>query len=306
MFANLGIAIAKFIGFIFTKSSSMLAESIHSLADTGNQVLLLFGGKRARMAPDRRHQFGYGRERYFWSFVVSIVLFTLGAMFAMYEGIEKVLQPHALKSPIWAIGILSVSILLESNSFRVAIREARPSKGSASWFAFIRHSRSPELPVVILEDTGALIGLIFALMAVIVAAVTHNGVWDGVGSITIGTLLGVIAIVLSIEIKSLLIGESASPTDEQSIRQAIESSPSVNQLIFLRTQHVGPEDILVAAKVEFEVTLTMEELANVIDSIEVQVRSKVPTATRIFIEPDVNRSERGLAKDPWAGLEGTH
>lgn len=304
MIANLGIAIAKFVGFIFTGSSSLLAESIHSVADTGNQVLLLFGGKRSRMAPDRKHPFGYGRERYFWAFVVSIVLFTLGAMFAIYEGVEKVLHPHDIESPQWAIGILAVSILLEANSFRTAIHEARPAKGNASWFSFIRRTRSPELPVVILEDVGALIGLVFALIAVVLAVVTKNSVWDGVGSIVIGTLLGIIAIVLSIEMKSLLIGESATEDDENSIRTAIESSPVVKTLISLRTEHLGPEEILVAAKVEFDRSLTMAQLAAAIDEVEAAVRTAVPAAKRIFLEPDVVKPELGGSEDPWSGLEG--
>ena len=304
MIANLGIAIAKFVGFIFTGSSSLLAESIHSVADTGNQVLLLFGGKRSRMAPDRKHPFGYGRERYFWAFVVSIVLFTLGAMFAIYEGVEKVLHPHDIDAPQWAIGILAVSILLEANSFRTAIHEARPAKGNASWFSFIRRTRSPELPVVILEDVGALIGLVFALIAVVLAVVTKNSVWDGVGSIVIGTLLGIIAIVLSIEMKSLLIGESATEDDENSIRTAIESSPVVKTLISLRTEHLGPEEILVAAKVEFDRSLTMAQLAAAIDEVEAAVRTAVPAAKRIFLEPDVVKPELGGSEDPWSGLEG--
>lgn len=304
MIANLGIAIAKFIGFLFTASSSLLAESVHSMADTGNQVLLLFGGKRSRMAPDRKHPFGYGRERFFWAFVVSIVLFTLGAMFAIYEGIEKVMHPHKIDSPQWAIGILAVSILLEANSFRTAVHEARPAKGAATWTAFIRRSRSPELPVVILEDIGALIGLVFALCAVVIAVVTGNGVWDGVGSIVIGTLLGVIAIVLSTEMKSLLIGESATEADENAIRSAIDNSPAVNRLISLRTEHIGPEEILVAAKVEFDGSLTMNQLAGVVDSVEAAIRTSVPNARRIFLEPDVVKPELGGNGDPWSGLEG--
>ena len=304
MIANLGIAIAKFIGFLFTASSSLLAESVHSMADTGNQVLLLFGGKRSRMAPDRKHPFGYGRERFFWAFVVSIVLFTLGAMFAIYEGTEKVMHPHKIDSPQWAIGILAVSILLEANSFRTAVHEARAPKGAATWTAFIRRSRSPELPVVILEDIGALIGLVFALCAVVIAVVTGNGVWDGVGSIVIGTLLGVIAIVLSIEMKSLLIGESATEADENAIRSAIDNSPAVNRLISLRTEHIGPEEILVAAKVEFDGSLTMNQLAGVVDSVEAAIRTSVPNARRIFLEPDVVKPELGGNGDPWSGLEG--
>lgn len=304
MLANLGIAIAKFVGFLVTSSSSMLAESIHSLADTGNQILLLFGGKRSRMAPDRKHPFGYGRERYFWAFVVSIVLFTLGAMFAIYEGIEKVLHPHEIDSAQWAIGILVVSLLLEANSFRTAIHEARPAKGDGSWIAYIRRSRAPELPVVILEDIGALVGLAFALVAVILSVVTQNGGWDGVGSIIIGTLLGMIAIILSIEMKSLLIGESATEVDEELIRSAIDASPVVNELISLRTEHIGPDEILVAAKVEFDRSLTMAQLAAAIDEVEVAIRAVVPAAKRIFLEPDVVKPELGGSEDPWSGLEG--
>lgn len=302
MVANFGIAVAKFAGFLFTMSSSLLAESIHSLADTGNQVLLLFGGKRASMAPTRLHQFGFGRERYFWAFVVSIILFSLGSMFAMYEGVEKVLHPHPLESPAWAIGILLFSILLEANSFRTAVVEARHVKGKSSWSAYIRRSKSPELPVVLLEDTGALLGLTFALIAVSVAAATGNGVWDGVGSITIGALLGVIAIVLAAEMKSLLIGESATMEDETAIEAAIVASPSVQRLISLRTEHIGPDDILVAAKVEFDQSLTMKDLANIIDETEARVRTAVPTASRIFLEPDVVRPEKGNVGDPWSGL----
>lgn len=303
MVANFGIAVAKFAGFLFTLSSSLLAESIHSLADTGNQVLLLLGGKRASRTPTRLHQFGFGRERYFWAFVVSIILFSLGSMFAMYEGVEKVLHPHPLDSPSWAIGILLFSILLEANSFRTAIGEAKHVKGTSSWPAYIRRSKAPELPVVLLEDTGALFGLVFALIAVSVAAATGNGVWDGVGSITIGLLLGIIAIVLAVEMKSLLIGESATPEDERSIEETIVGTPSVRRLISLRTEHIGPEEILVAAKVEFDQTLTMAELAKIIDDAEARIRTALPSAKRIFIEPDVVRPELDAGNDPWSGLD---
>lgn len=302
LLANLGIAVAKFIGFLVTMSSSLLAESIHSIADTGNQVLLLLGGRRSRRRPTRLHQFGYGRERFFWAFVVAIILFSLGAMFAVYEGVEKVLHPHPIDSPQWAIGILLVSIVLEANSFRTAIGESRPLKGRASWWMFIRRSRNPELPVVILEDAGALIGLVVALLAISVAVVTDNGVWDGVGSITIGVLLGVIAVVLAVEMKSLLIGESATSEAEARIADAITSSPSVATLITLRTQHIGPEEVLVAAKVEFDPTLSMGRLADVIDTVESRVRAAEPTARRIFIEPDIVRPDRGPGLDPWEGL----
>jgi cation diffusion facilitator family transporter len=291
LLANLGIAIAKFIGFAFTMSSSMLAEGVHSVADTGNQVLLLLGGKRASRAPTSAHQFGFGRERFFWAFMVSIVLFTLGSAFAVFEGIEKILHPHQLESPGWAIGILSVALVLESLSFRTAVHEARPAKGSGSWFRYIRHSKSPEIPVVLLEDAGALIGLVIALTAVILDTVTGNAVWDGIGTLSIGLLLGIIAIVLCVEMKSLLIGESASSTHEAAIREAIEQHPNVERLINMRTEHIGPDDILVATKLQFTGDLTMTELAAIINAIEASIRAVVPEATRIFIEPDIHRAE---------------
>jgi cation diffusion facilitator family transporter len=297
LLANLGIAIAKFAGFVFTGSSSMLAESIHSVADTGNQVLLLVGAKRARREATTLHPFGYGRERYFWAFVVAIVLFTLGSAFAVFEGIEKLLHPHELESPGWAIGILLVAVALEGYSFRTAVHESRPLKGNGSWFRFIRRSKQPELPVVLLEDTGALIGLVIALGAVGMTMATGNGRWDGAGTLSIGILLGVIAIVLAVEMKSLLIGESASEEDEAAITAAITAAPAVRTLIDMRTEHIGPDSILVAAKVEFSPELTMRELADVIDEVEAGVRATVPTVGRIFVEPDVVRPMRATVVD---------
>src|SRR4051794_85840 len=240
LLANLGIAVAKFVAFVVTGASSMLAESIHSVADTGNQVLLLVGGRRASRVATRQHPFGFGRERFFWAFVVSIVLFTLGSAFALFEGIEKLLHPHELESAGWAIGILAVAMLLEGFSFRTAVRESRPLKGDASWFRFIRRSKQPELPVVLLEDSGALVGLVIALSAVIMTVLTGNGRWDGAGTTAIGLLLGVIAIVLAVEMKSLLIGESASEQDEAAISAAIRGADAVRLLIDLRTEHIGP------------------------------------------------------------------
>jgi cation diffusion facilitator family transporter len=289
LLANLGIAIAKFIGFAFTMSSSMLAEGVHSVADTGNQILLLLGGRRSRRAPTPHHQFGFGRERYFWAFVVSIVLFTLGSAFAVFEGVEKILHPHQLESPAWAIGILGVAFLLEAFSFRTAVHEARPVKARGTWRGYIRHSKSPEVPVVLLEDTGALIGLAIALAAVIIDTITGDAIWDGIGTLCIGLLLGIIAVVLCIEMKSLLIGEAASPTHEAAITGAIERSPDVVNLIHLRTEHLGPDHILVAAKAEFRSDLTMSRLAVVIDAIEADIRTEVPEAISIFLEPDITR-----------------
>ena len=301
LLANLGIAIAKFAGFLFTGSSSMLAESIHSVADTGNQILLLVGGRRATRVATRQHPFGFGRERFFWAFVVSIVLFTLGSAFALFEGIEKLIHPHQLESAGWAIAILLVAMALEGWSFRTAVRESRPFKGDASWPRFIRRSKQPELPVVLLEDSGALVGLVIALFAVTMSAVTGNGRWDGAGTTVIGLLLGVIAVVLAIEMKSLLIGESASEQDEAAIAAAIAAAGSVDVLIDLRTEHIGPESILVAAKVQFDQDLTMRELADVVDAVEADIRAAVPDVSRIFLEPDVVRPMTTTFVEPGEG-----
>src|SRR5215475_6724859 len=215
LLANAGIAVAKFVGYLVTGSSSMLAESVHSVADTSNQGLLLFGQRQSRKEADPLHQFGYGRSRYFYSFVVALVLFTLGSVFALYEGYHKISHPQELTSPVVAIVILLLAICLEGFSFRTAVVESRPLKRSGSWWRFIRASRNPELPVVLLEDSGALIGLVFALIGVGLSTLTGNPVWDGIGTIGIGVLLGVIAVVLMVEMKSLLIGEGATKEEDR-------------------------------------------------------------------------------------------
>lgn len=288
--ANLGIALAKFIGFLITRSSSLLAEAVHSVADTGNQGLLLLGDRRAARAPDAEHPFGHGRERYFWAFVVALVLFAGGAVFAMYEGIAKIRHPHALESPPVAIGILVLAVLLEGSSFLTAFREAGQVRRGRSLPRFIRESRAPELPVVLLEDAGALIGLVIALVGVILTVVTGNPVFDGVGTLAIGILLAAIASVLAIEMKSLLIGEAALAEDDAAIRAALEHDPAVVAIIHLRTQHLGPDEILVATKLAFDPSLGLPELAVAIDEAEARVRAEVPTARLIYIEPDLHRS----------------
>jgi cation diffusion facilitator family transporter len=284
--ANLGIAIAKFVGFVLTGAASLLAEALHSVADTGNQGLLLLGGARGKRRADAQHPFGYGRERYFWAFIVSMVLFTLGGLFAVFEGVEKLRHPHELESPAIAIGILVVAVVLESFSLRTAVREANHVRASESWWAFVRHSKSPELPVVLLEDLGALIGLAFALMGVTLSAVTDEPRYDAAGSLAIGSLLLVIAVVLAAEMKSLLIGESAAPANEAAIRTAITGGGEVRKLIHLKTLHLGPDELLVAAKVEVRGD-TGAEIAAEIDSIERRIREAVPIARVVYIEPDV-------------------
>ncbi len=294
--ANLGIAVSKFVAFAFTGSSSMAAEGVHSLADSGNQVLLLVGGRRARRAADEEHPFGYGRSRYIYAFVVSIVLFSVGGLFAVYEGVHKLLHPEPLTSPQWAIGVLLVSIALESFSLRTAVRESNPMRAGRPWLAFVRRAKSPELPVVLLEDTGALVGLALALVGVSLAAVTGNGRWDGLGSLSIGLLLVVIAVFLAMEMNSLLIGEAALPDEVAAIRSALEATPEVLRVIHLRTLHLGPDEILVGAKVAVAHDDTAAAVARAIDAAERRVRSAVPTATVIYLEPDIDRGA-----DPSAG-----
>jgi cation diffusion facilitator family transporter len=297
--ANLGIALSKFVAFLITGSASMLAESIHSVADTGNQGLLFLGGKRARKAPTAEHPFGYGTERYFWAFIVALVLFTLGSMFALYEGVEKLIDPHELESPIWAFGVLGIAIVLEGLSLRTARREATPSRGRRSWWSFIRTTKSPELPVVLLEDSGALVGLLFALIGITLAEITGNARWDALGSIGIGLLLGVIAVILAIEMKSLLIGEAVAPDVDAAITAAILGGPEVTRIIHLRTSHLGPDDVVLAAKLEF-IAETTHALAHAIDTVEARVRASAPIIRLIFFEPDFydpNRAEDEEASD---------
>ena len=289
LLANLGIAIAKFAGFLVTASSSLLAESIHSVADTGNQALLLLGGRRSRREATEDHPFGFGRERYFWAFVVALVLFSLGSLFAIFEGVEKLRHPHELESPAVAIVILVVAAVLEGLSFRTAVIESRPLKGDLSWWQFIRRAKQPELPVVLLEDFGALTGLFIALVAVGLTIVTDNGMWDALGTLSIGALLGVIAFVLAQEMKSLLIGESATAYVRQKIEGAINASDHTVALIHIRTQHLGPDELLVGAKIDFGATPTGAVLAEAIDAVEADIRAAVPAAKVIYLEPDTQR-----------------
>jgi cation diffusion facilitator family transporter len=289
LLANAGIAIAKFIGYLITGSSSMLAESVHSVADTSNQGLLLLGGRTARRAATPEHPFGYGRDRYFYSFVVALLLFSLGSVFALYEGIHKLESHEPLTSPLVAVVILVVAIGLETFSFRTAIQESRPLKGSGTWWQFIRQSKTPELPVVLLEDLGALVGLILALFGVGLSVLTGDPVWDAIGTICIGVLLGIIAIILIIEMKSLLIGEGVAAPVLADIVTAIEAG-DVQRVIHIKTQYIGPEELLVAAKIALAPGLPLEGVAAAIDEAEARIRERVPDARMIYLEPDLDRA----------------
>jgi cation diffusion facilitator family transporter len=301
LLANLGIAIAKFVAFVVTGASSMLAEAIHSLADSGNQVLLLIGGRRAKRAATPEHPFGFGRDRYIYAFIVSIVLFSVGGLFAVYEGVHKLQHPEPVVSPAWALGVLVVAIVLEGFSLRTAVKETGEVKSPReSYWRFIRTARAPELPVVLLEDTAALLGLVFALLGVGVAAMTGNGVYDGLGTVAIGLLLLVVALILAVETKSLLLGESATPEDQRKIVAALENDDI--SIIHMKTMHLGPDEVLVAAKIAVQRGDTAAEIAEFIDAAEQRIRAAVPIARVIYLEPDLRRP---LAPAE-SGAPGTH
>ena len=296
--ANLGIALIKFAAFLLTGSASMLAESVHSVADTGNQVLLFVGRGRSARPASEEHPFGFGRERYFYGFVVSVMLFTVGAAFSVYDGIHKIITPEAIRSPLIAFVVLALSFVLESFSLRTAIREANVVRGDRNWGTFIRRTKSPELPVVLLEDTAALIGLTFAFAGVGLSVLTGNGRWDGVGSLGIGLLLATAAAILAVEMKSLLIGEAASSDVQRRIIAALEEGPELAQVIHMRTVHMSPDAILVAAKVAVRDTDTAAQIAAAVDTAERRVRAAVPIAKTIYLEPDIYRPADADESDP--------
>jgi cation diffusion facilitator family transporter len=299
--SNLAIAVSKFVAWGVSGSSSMLAEGVHSIADSGNQILLLIGGSRSRRAADDEHPFGYGRERYVSGFLVSIVLFTAGGLFAVYEGVEKIEHPHTIDDWYWPIGVLVFAIFAEGFSFRTAVRESRHSKGEQSWLRFIRTAKAPELMVVLFEDFGALIGLVFALLGVLLSVLLHDGVWDGVGTLMIGLLLVSIALMLSVETKSLLLGEAAAPDVIARIRAALVDGEMVTRVIHMRTMHLGPEELLVGAKIAVRPEVTAAEVAAAINAAEARVRAAEPTARVLYLEPDIySAAEATAGPDPLA------
>ncbi|EYT79404.1 cation diffusion facilitator family transporter [Streptomyces sp. Tu 6176] len=299
--ANLAIAVSKFVAFAFSGSSSMLAEGVHSVADSGNQFLLLVGGKKAQREATEQHPFGYGRERYVYAFLVSIVLFSIGGMFAIYEGYEKISHPHEVENWYWPVAVLAFAICAEGYSFRTAIKESNELRGKLSWPQFIRRAKAPELPVVLLEDFGALIGLVLALGGVGLALLTGNGVWDGIGTVCIGVLLVLIALVLAAETKSLLLGEAAGTDVVERIKDATVDGDTVTGIIHMRTLHLGPEELLVAAKIAVQHDDTATEVAAAIDAAESRIRAAVPIARVIYLEPDVySAAEAARGADPEA------
>lgn len=290
--ANVGIATTKFIAAAVSGSASMLAEAIHSVADSGNQVLLLIGGKRAAAEASKTHPFGYGRRRFVYAFMVSIVLFSVGGMFSIVEGFNKLSHPHELENAWLPLLVLGVSILLESFSLYTALKAAKEERGRTSLIKFIRHAKSPELPVVLLEDMAALLGLVFAFVGVGMTVLTHEAIWDAIGTLAIGVLLVVVAVILGLETSSLLIGEGATDKDDRAIREALESSKGVDRIIHMKTLYLGPEELMVAAKIAVPAKATAQDIAETIDEAEIQVRKAVPSARVIYLEPDVLRSAK--------------
>ena len=285
--ANMGIAITKFIAWALSGSSSMLAEGVHSLADSGNQLLLLLGGKRAKQAADKEHPFGYGRVRYVYAFVVAIVLFSIGGVFSLYEGISKIQNPHPLAMWWLPLVVLAIAIVLESFSLRTAVRESRPHKGDSTWIQFIRRSKAPELPVVLLEDIAALLGLVIAFIGVGLTVITGNSLFDGISTIAIGVLLIAVAIIIGAEVKSLLVGEGASDEDVAKIEAALLKSQDVERLIHMKTLYVGPDEFMVGAKISLAPERTMNEVSMIVNLAERRIREAVPAARIIYLEPDV-------------------
>lgn len=298
LLANLGIALTKLIAWAFSGATSLLAEAVHSLADSANQLLLLRGGARSKRKADSRHPFGYGRERYVYAFVVSIILFSVGGVFSVYEGVDKLMHPHEIEVWWLPMVVLIIAIVLESLSLRTAIKESKPLRGTASWREFIRHAKAPELPVVLLEDLAALLGLVFAFLGVGLSVLTDNALWDAIGTILIGVLLVAVAVILGVETKSLLVGEGVTADKLNDITAAILAGTEARRIVHLKTLYLGPDEVLVAAKIAFEPTLDLAAVARHIDTIETRVREAVPEARVIYLEPDVDRgAPSGVSTD---------
>ena len=306
LLANTGIAVTKFVAFLISGSSSMLAESVHSLADSGNQGLLLLGGKQAKKAASPSHPFGYGRERYVYAFVVAIVLFSVGGVFSIYEGVHKLEHPEPIRMAWVPITVLVIAIALESFSLRTALHESEKDRTGMSVLQFVRRAKAPELPVVLLEDIAALVGLVLAMFGVVTSVITGDGIWDGVGTVAIGVLLIVVAVILGVETKSLLVGEGASDVDNEKIREAAERGDDIERIIHMKTLYLGPDELLVGMKVAVRGTDTAAAVARSIDAVEARVREAVPTARVLYIEPDLYQPDHHPAERPAAAESGGH
>jgi len=285
--ANVGIAITKFFAAAVSGSASMFAEGIHSVADSGNQVLLIIGGKRAKRQATAAHPFGYGRSRYIYAFMVSIVLFSIGGLFSIIEGWNKLNHPHEVEQAWLPLTVLGIAIVLESFSLYTALKAAKEERGTASLYHFIRHAKSPELPVVLLEDMAALLGLVLAFGGVGFTVLTGDPIWDAIGTLAIGLLLVLVAVILGAETSSLLVGEGATADDTEKIESALGATRGVNSIIHMKTLYLGPEELMVAAKIAVDVDITGKDIAAIINDAEARIRAEVPTARVIYLEPDI-------------------
>lgn len=284
--ANLGIAVAKFVAAAISGSSSMLTEGVHSLVDTGNQGLLLYGQYRAKRAPDRDHPFGYGRELYFWAFIVAILIFGLGAGVSVYEGWKHIAEPEPLRDPTINYIVLAIAFALEGTSWWIAMREFAKSKGDHGWWQAIKDSKDPAGFIVLFEDSAALAGLIVA----------GGGVWashhwgdpriDGWASIVIGVILAAVAILLARESKGLLIGERANPSMIANIRALLEAEPCITHVNHVRTIHTAPDKVFVAVSADFADTLPMGEAETLIERLEQRLKAQEPKLSSIYIRPE--------------------
>jgi cation diffusion facilitator family transporter len=286
LFANVGIAIAKFVAAAITGSSSMLTEGVHSLVDSGNQVLLLYGQAKAKRPPDASHPFGYGRELYFWAFVVAILIFAVGAGVSIYEGWLHVAEPEPLRDPTINYVVLGVAVLLEGSSWAIAVREFNGKRGASSWWQSIRRSKDPAGFIVLFEDSAALIGLGIAAVGVWASHHYADPRIDGVASIAIGLILAGVAVLLAREAKGLLIGESAEPAIVAAVWDILDKRPQISAVNHVRTIHTAPDAVFVAISADFIDDLPMGEAESLIEDIEREMKARVPELTSIYIRPE--------------------
>lgn len=295
LFANLGISIAKGVAAFFTGSGAMLAETIHSVADCGNQVLLLIGVRGAQKPPTESHPLGYGRNAFFWSFMVALLLFSLGGMFSIYEGVHKVLEPEPVEKVWLGIGILGFSLALEAVSLFGAVREMRKRSRQKPLMRFVRETTDSDLVVVFGENLAAVLGLGLAMGALALSHVTGDARWDAAGSVSIGVVLIVVAVFLAVEVKSLLLGERAEPELEIAVREIVAGEPSMHAVWRIITVQQGPGEVLLAMKVEFDQTLLAKEIPEAINRFEERLRGRRPDAKWIFVEPDTRTGQAAAA-----------
>jgi cation diffusion facilitator family transporter len=291
---NVAIAGFKFVAAFFSRSSAMLAEACHSLADTTNQIFLMIGLRRSERPPDEKHPFGYGPETYFWSFMVALSIFLLGGGFSVHEGLEKILHRHdpenALGDVRWAYAILAVSVALESYSLYTAMREFKHIRAGRGLRRTLAEARDPTVLTIMFEDIAALFGLVVAFVGIYLTQRTGDVIWDGVASIVVGLALGGVAWILARDSKSLLIGKSISPSEDAKVREIVASHPDVLELIHLRTMHMGPEEVIAAIKVRFAAHLDVRTLEVRINEMEARLREAVPRLRRIYVEPGFDES----------------